>query len=75
MNITDQFIRSCWSFFFLSQLLFDDIMQYRRFETNMKFYLDHIFYYVLVPYHTYRCKFSFLLLWCWTIKNAKTQLL
>ena len=28
--------------FFLSQLLFDDIMQYRRFETNMNFYLDHI---------------------------------
>ena len=27
--------------FFLSQLLFDDIMLYRTFETNMNFYLDH----------------------------------
>ena len=61
--------------FFLSQLLLDYIMQYRTFETNMNFYLDHIFYYVLVRYHTYRCQFSLLLLWCWTIKVQNTQLL
>ena len=61
--------------FFLSQLLFDDIMQYRTFETNMNFYLDHIFYYVLVRYDTYRYQFSLLLLWCWTIKSTKNTII
>ena len=46
-------------------------MLYRTFETNMNFYLDHIFYYVLVRYDTYRCQFTLLLLWCWTIKSTK----
>ena len=50
-------------------------MLYRAFETNMNFYLDHIFYYVLVQYDTYRCQFSLLLLWCWAIKVQNTQLL
>ena len=28
-------------------------MQYRTFETNMNFYLDHIFYYVLISTVSY----------------------
>ena len=39
--------------FFQSQLLLDDIMLYGTFETNMNFYLDHIFYYVLTSTVSY----------------------
>ena len=39
--------------FFQSQLLLDDIMQYRTFETNMDFYLDQTFYYVLTSTVSY----------------------
>ena len=40
--------------FFQSQLLLDDIMLYRTLiETNMNFYLDQIFYYVLTSTVSY----------------------